>query len=253
MAKIETVLQGFSLSTDQGLVAFCSVTLVRGSRNILVDAAHVGRRPLLVQRLGELGLAPSDIDAVFLTHAHWDHILNIDLFPNAEFLIHPAELEYTRHPHSKDWATPAYTSSLLGRYRLREVKDGEEIDDGIRVMETFGHSAGSMSLLVQADGEIASVCGDTLPNGFSVKSGEPRMAFWSLDQAKASIRKLLDNADIFYPGHDRPFRVKNGGVQYLEKTGIKIFGLPQPGEGEGPHAITYNLGTPVAAELVLPE
>src|SRR5581483_5942504 len=82
MATVTTVLQGFGFGTDQGTVGFCGVTLVQGGgKKILVDTAHIGRRQLLVQRLKEMGLSPRDIDVVVLTHAHWDHSLNMDLFP----------------------------------------------------------------------------------------------------------------------------------------------------------------------------
>src|SRR5262245_15098822 len=99
MATVDLLLQGFSLNSNQGSIAFCGVTLIRGSRNILVDVAHGGRRSLLVEALKSRGLTTDDIDAVFLTHAHWDHVLNIDLFPQAKVLIHPQEREYIRDPH----------------------------------------------------------------------------------------------------------------------------------------------------------
>jgi len=253
MPKVETVLQGFTVSTDQGRVGFCSVTLIRGSRNILVDAAQVGRRQLLQQRLAALGASPRDIDAVFLTHAHWDHILNMDLFPNAEFLIHPAEREYAKHPHEGDWATPKYTSKILESYRLREVKEGQEIDDGVRVIETPGHTPGSMSVLVETPQGRAALCGDTMHNSWSAVSGLPLLVFWDVERAKTSIRKILDRSDIIYPGHDRPFRLVAGRVHYLERTGIKIFGLPLSGDGEGSQGISYGLEPPLETMAFLPE
>lgn len=253
MPRIETVLQGFSVATDQGSLGFCTVTLIRGSRNILVDAAQVGRRVILKQRLAELGLAPGDIDVVFLTHAHWDHILNIDVFPNAEFLIHPVEREYARHPHKDDWATPTYTSTILESFRLREVKEGDEIDDGVTVIETPGHSPGSMSLLVQTADGRAVIVGDAMHTSWSAISGLPRLVFWDVERAKASIRKVLDRADIVYPGHDRPFRLVAGRVHYVERTGIRIFNFPLPGDGEGPHGLTYGLEPPPTTIAFLPE
>jgi len=253
MPKIETVLQGFTVGTDQGLLGFCTVTLIRGSRNILVDAAQIGRRQLLQQRLAALGVSPKDIDAVFLTHAHWDHILNMDLFPNAEFLIHPAERDYAKHPHERDWATPRYTSTILESYRLLEVKEGEEIDDGVQVIDTPGHTPGSISLLVQTPEGRAALCGDTMHNSWSAVSGLPRLVFWDVEKAKASIRKILDRSDIVYPGHDRPFRLVAGRVHYLERTSIKIFNLPLYGDDEGPHGITYGLEPPLATMAFLPE
>lgn len=103
---IDMVLHGFGMATSQGRIGYCGVTLLRGTKNILVDVAQVGRRAILLEKLKDRGLSPNDIDLVFLTHAHWDHSLNVDLFPNAEILIHPVERAYCKAPKATDWATP---------------------------------------------------------------------------------------------------------------------------------------------------
>ncbi len=242
MAKVETILQGFSLGTDQGNLAFCGVTLIEGTKRILVDVAHNGRRTLLLERLKERGLTPDDIDYIFLTHSHWDHMLNIDLFPNAKVLIHPVEREYIKNPLPTDWATTGYTSLILESTQLQEVSGGDEIDDGVSVIETPGHSKGSMALLVRSENGTLAISGDALPNALSVKTGLPRIVFWDEDAAKASIRKLLEAADAFYPGHDRPFRVGDAGaITYLQPTGLRLFGLPEPDNDEGGLALTYSM------------
>ena len=124
MATVETLLQGFGVRTDEGSIAFCGVTLLRdGNRNFLVDVGHVGRRTLLLQRLRERGLEPSDIHGVILTHAHWDHCLNVDLFPNATLYLSAAEHEYARRPHPADWATPAWTAAVLDRHPIVETRE----------------------------------------------------------------------------------------------------------------------------------
>jgi N-acyl homoserine lactone hydrolase len=42
--------------------------------------------------LAEIGLAPEDVTHAFLTHAHFDHMGNIEDFPNATFYIQEREL-----------------------------------------------------------------------------------------------------------------------------------------------------------------
>ena len=57
---VEVLLEGFGISTSAGRIAMCQVTLIEGSGpngkpvRILVDPAHVGRRPLLVEALASL-------------------------------------------------------------------------------------------------------------------------------------------------------------------------------------------------------
>jgi glyoxylase-like metal-dependent hydrolase (beta-lactamase superfamily II) len=250
LARIETILQGFSLGTDQGNIAFCGVTLIEGTKRILVDVAHAGRRQLLLQCLSERGLSPDDIDYVFLTHAHWDHMVNIDLFPRARVLIHPVEREYIKQPSEKDWATLHYATLAIESHQVQEVKEGEELDDGVSVLETPGHSKGSMTLLVRSDSGTAAVCGDALPNSLSLKTGLPRLVFGDVAEAKASIGKLLEAAQVFYPGHDRPFRVtESGGAAYLQTASVKVFGWPEAGEGEGGPGVSYSAEPPREAQV----
>jgi glyoxylase-like metal-dependent hydrolase (beta-lactamase superfamily II) len=253
MAKIDLLLQGFSLGTDQGSVAFCGMTLIEGTKRILVDVGHIGRRQLLMQKLSERGLTPADIDYVFLTHAHWDHVLNIDLFPNAKILIHPSEREYIKHPHANDFATPSYTTTILESMQLEEVQDGVEIDDGVSFIATPGHSRGSMALIVRNGDETIAVSGDALPNGATISTGLPRLVFYDLEVAKASIRKLMDTAKVFYPGHDRPFRVEDGGrVNYLQPASIRVFGWPDGGTEDGGMSLGYGLDQSRLPGVVLP-
>ncbi len=216
MPRIDLILEGWSVNMDQGRAAFCGVTLIRGSKNILVDVAHVGRRSLLIENLRKLGLEPSDIDTVVLTHSHWDHILNADVFKNAEFLLHPWEIEYAKAPHPQDWATPDYTWTILERCRIREVQEGDEVDDGVRVILTPGHTRGSISLVVQQADSSLVVCGDALPTARTALDECPYLIFWDEDDARRSARKILDAADVLYPGHDRPFRIAGGHVSYLQ-------------------------------------
>src|SRR3974390_1959921 len=98
--RIDVLLEGFGVNTGAGLAALCAVLLIEGPdrsgklTRILVDPAHVGRRTFLLEALASRGLGPRDIDMVVLTHAHWDHVQNIDVFDHAPLLVHPDERRY---------------------------------------------------------------------------------------------------------------------------------------------------------------
>jgi N-acyl homoserine lactone hydrolase len=225
MPSVSVLMDGYGLGTDQGVIGFCAVVLVEGEKRLLFDSAHVGRRSLLVARLSERGLTPADIDAQVLSHAHWDHVQNCDLFDQAPMLIHASERKYAGRPHANDWATPKWTGSVLERLKLVEVGEGYEVMPGCRVVELIGHSAGSIGLEVETDEGRCLVVGDALPNARAAVTGNISYIFWNESAAIASAKRIAGSGATIYPGHDRPFRLKDGQPVYKSDYALTVSGV----------------------------
>jgi len=232
MPRVETLLQGSSLDTNQGGIAFCAVTLVEGvdadgrPRRIVVDTGSSGRHDALVAALERRGLTGSDIDTVVFTHAHWDHVQLLDPFDRAVFRVHPAELDYIRHPHAGDTATPRWTRAVLDRYDVRSVAGDEELIPGVRVVEAPGHSAGTIAVAVDTDDGVAVVTGDAVQGAAVALARRNALVFWDEELANRSVSRLVDLADVLYPGHDLPFRLSApGSVEYVEQLDLTVTGL----------------------------
>jgi hypothetical protein len=79
----------------------------------------------------------------------------------------------------------------------------------------------------------------------------PRLVFGDPDAAKRSISALMERATTFYPGHDRAFRLHDGGkFTYLEKTSINLFGFPDRDETEGGPGVSYGYEAPSGPNIV---
>jgi len=226
MPEIEILLPGFSINTDQATLGLCTVTLVRGEKLTVVDVGHFGRRSMLVDTLRAHGLEPEDIGRVILTHAHWDHSQNTDLFPNAEIVISKRELEYSRNPRAGDYATAKYFADTLAGHDVVEVAGETQIEEGIGTMDTPGHTAGHHSVLVQTSGGLVCLGGDAVSDAGAVRRGLPAFVFWSVEEAQASLKKIFDASSVIYPGHDRPFKVTGDEIEYLvDAPTIKVSGF----------------------------
>lgn len=254
MASVDTLLQGSLLDSDQGGIAFCGVNLIEGQdssgrlRRILVDTGSSGRLQALTEALARRGLTGSDIDTVVFTHAHWDHIQILDPFDRAVFHVHPAELNYIRDPHAGDHATPRWTKAVLDRYDVREVVGGTELIPGVSIVEAPGHSAGTIAVAVVTAEGTAVVTGDAIQTGEVATSRRNGLVFWDEDQANRSVTRLVEAADLIYPGHDRAFRLSpTGAVEYVQDFRLTVTGL-----SPGTPGLVFRPAPPFAPTISVP-
>ncbi|MFL2627350.1 MAG: N-acyl homoserine lactonase family protein [Dehalococcoidia bacterium] len=217
MYTIKVLTHGMNVGSNQARLGLSSVILLQGEQNILVDVGHFGRRILLVESLEKEGLKPEDISSIILTHSHWDHCQNVDLFPNAKLYIHQKEIEYANNPRNNDWATPKYFNKTIENHNISIITEETEIESGIQIIETPGHTRGHISVVVSTNDGNAVIAGDSLTDAFSLQRGTPGLIFWSKKEASESVEKIRKIASVVYPGHDRPFTIKpNGEIEYKE-------------------------------------
>ena len=178
MTDLDVLTYGFSFVTDQGNLGWSTISLLKaGRRNIVIDTGPASRRPLLYRALRERGLDFEDIDTVVLTHLHWDHCQNIDLFRNARIAVHPKELDYARNPNPKDISAAWYVADMLGKMKVDPVSEGDEIVDGVSILDTPGHTKGHIGVVVEAGRERVLVAGDGPAGG---RHGQARPALQHL-------------------------------------------------------------------------
>jgi N-acyl homoserine lactone hydrolase len=246
---LEVLLVGNGINFQQGDLALSGVFLIRslkadGSPELtLIDSGHVGMRRNILEALFKVGLAIEDIDQVALTHVHWDHVQNVDLFPNATVVVSAAEFESISGTTARDLVTPAWTRHLLESGSVRTVQPGDQLTHGVEVIDAAGHTAGSIAFALEMDGEKHVVTGDALPWAEVARLQQSALVFWNLERSQQTIRDLIDLADVIYPGHDRPFRLVDGEVRYEGAFDVTMFGANPntPGLKYAPPAILQTV------------
>ena len=164
-----------------------------------MSAAH-----RLPARLAGLGLAPADVDLVFLGHPHFDHAGGLHDFAHAEVHVHAGELAAAREP-----ADLAY---FAGDYRWRPQRAEYDLMPGVRAVETPGHTAGHMSLLIELpQGAPILLCGDAADLVENLAEEVAPGLCWRDDEtmALASIRRLkalaAETGAELWPNRDMSF------------------------------------------------
>lgn len=195
---------------------------VSAEHTVVVDAgftaevaARRGRKHLRcpTEGLEALGIDCARVPYVILTHLHYDHVGNLEKFPEATYVVQEAEMafwtgRYAGRDHFRTLVEVddiAYLVRENFEGRLRFVAGSEEIVPGIEVHRTGGHSAGLQVVRVKtARGSVVLASDAThfyanieQDRPYSIVSDLPRM-YGAFDLVHA----LADSSAHLVPGHD---------------------------------------------------
>lgn len=167
----------------------CFLVKAQG-KNILIDTGlPPSRDGQTLNRLKELNITPSDIDVIYLTHSHFDHIgaLIGDAgecnFPMATVYVSSREWEYMQN-NMQDFVAP-FKKAYEGR--IVAINPGELLPCGFMAIDAAGHTPGHV---VYRTGNLLFV-GDIL-HGMAVQLIDPSIcASFDMDKAQA-IKSRID-------------------------------------------------------------
>ncbi len=197
------VVKGNNLRLKNGFLGLANATLVLCDDGpLLFDVGHYVTRPALVQGLKDVGMEPKDVKAVFLSHLHFDHCHNIDLFPQAKVFVSAREWAYVDHPHHDDPFIPWLIKEQLKRHDLELLSDEGRLGPGLATLALPGHTPGSYGLLLETahKGRVV-LAGDAIKYAREAIARESDMVFDTAANANASIERILATADRIVPGH----------------------------------------------------
>lgn len=197
MAKVNVLIVGRHRVEDDKLIIGATCTLIESDKKIIVDPGYFIDEEQVVENLAKFGLKTEDIDIVFLTHMHLDHVANIALFKNAKIFC---KLKGQGYPGQ-------YHVPKAGYLIRTDIKDGLKLAKDVDFLLTPGHTDDHVSLLVKSDQGMIVIAGDAIAKEILVDLAKKPPLYSNLENYDNSRRKILAVADYIIPGHGDIFKV----------------------------------------------
>ena len=177
---------------------------------------NVTRDDDIERQLTANGIDARDVRTVLLTHLHTDHVGGLHALAHADIYVHATEYALARSdagvalgyiPHRfPDWFTPRFYSfdaEAIGPFgpSHRVTRQGD-----VRVVQTPGHTAGHVSVVVAGDDVSHFIAGDATYAEDSLLDEAVDGISTDEEQALATIRAisahLAGAATVYLPSHD---------------------------------------------------
>jgi glyoxylase-like metal-dependent hydrolase (beta-lactamase superfamily II) len=171
--------------------AICTCTVISGDNfHIIVDPSLADETAMKNELKRRTGLVPDNIDTVFITHQHGDHVAGIRHFQKARWIA------------GSDVAAGLNKS---GQFPKQFELAGSSLYETIDVISTAGHTPDHKSLRFDYMDLSIVIAGDSVATFDFWNDRAMYYNVMDMTESKRSMEKIDSIADIIVPGHDNVF------------------------------------------------
>jgi glyoxylase-like metal-dependent hydrolase (beta-lactamase superfamily II) len=196
--------------------------LISGDQNVVVDTGYDksmaekrGREFLRPpdDGLRAIGLDPSAVEDVIVTHMHYDHCGNHGMFPRARYHIQDSEMEFatgramthmvTRFPFDESDVVEMVRRVYRGRVEFHSGDD--QITPGLSVHHVGGHTRGMQVVRVNTRRGWVVLASDASHYYANIDNDLPYPITYNVAEVLEGYRRvdrLASSRDHVIPGHD---------------------------------------------------
>jgi glyoxylase-like metal-dependent hydrolase (beta-lactamase superfamily II) len=205
-APVETSVNGYLVNT--------------GSKLVLIDAGAAGlfgpTLGKLVDNLKASGYQPDQVDEVYITHLHPDHVGGVGadgkaVFPNAVLRLDKRDADFWLSKDNLDKAPDANKGFFQGAQasvkpyadagKLKTFDGPVELVPGIKAVSAYGHTPGHTIYAIESKGQKMVMWGD-LMHVAAVQFPDPSVTIqFDTDSKKAAPQRQRAYADAAKHGY----------------------------------------------------
>jgi glyoxylase-like metal-dependent hydrolase (beta-lactamase superfamily II) len=215
--------------------------MIEAGGKVLLFDAGLGQKT--IDNLTVYGKKASDVNAIFITHFHGDHIGSLMIngqkgYPNATLYISKPEYDYymndaemTALPENRRGAFTT-ARNIFKAYQTEvfspnEIERATELIPGVKGVAAYGHTPGHVGYLFESNGQKIFLWGD-LAHAMAIQMPYPEVAVsFDTDTTKAIasrqklMKYLVENkvdiagAHIPFPGMGSLVKLEPGGYEFI--------------------------------------
>lgn len=163
--------------------------------------------------LKQVRIDPREVNDVIITHMHYDHAGNLDMFPNARLHVQDAEVEFVtgrcmthtalRRPFEQEDVLTLIRANFAGKVQFHD--GDEEIAPGLSLHRIGGHTKGLQAVRVWTQRGWVVLASDASHFYANMREGRPFPIVYNVQEMLDGHRRLTtlaESPDHVIPGHD---------------------------------------------------
>lgn len=204
---IAKIYNGYPFKPEIGCFGIGSSYLINDDKNILFDTGSYGARKKIIELIND-----SKIDYVIISHLHFDHCSNLDLFCNTSIPIYISKIEYENYFLNKkiDCDLFSYFTYIEKELNIITIEKEIKITPNTKIIFTPGHTLGHISLEIK-DKEKIILTADALKTYKDYKNINEYGNAVSKEQYIETKKYIISNYKYIYCGHDG--KIINGKLE----------------------------------------
>lgn len=163
--------------------------------------------------LRAIGINPPAVKDVLITHMHYDHCGNHELFPEARYHVQDREMQFCTgrhmtHPFMRWPFSPDDVAAMIRRLFAGRVvfhNGDDEIAPGLSVHHVGGHTMGMQVVRVQTRRGVVVLASDASHLYGNMERGIPYPIAYNVGEVMEGYRRaheLATSREHVIPGHD---------------------------------------------------
>jgi glyoxylase-like metal-dependent hydrolase (beta-lactamase superfamily II) len=164
--------------------------------------------------LALLGIDPASVERLVISHMHYDHIGNLQLFPRATITIARRDYDFwaseavahrPQFGHHTDWNGVELLRQAEGEGRLEMIGHETEVAPGLVALDVGGHSPGQLIFDIAGEDAVITLASDAIHFYEELDNDRPFQIFSDLAgmyRGYELLRQREASGAILVAGHD---------------------------------------------------